>query len=483
MSVVSYVKTHAETNPEKTAVIAENLTLSYGELWKNVRGFARYLQSFRLEKGARIVVKAFPTTDFPVVCFAIHLAGYTFVPIEKTMGLDGVKEVAENLAAAMVINDQPVAYDGAFVPTSEIRQRASDYFDESADFPMPEPADYCDILFTTGTTGKSKGVLLTHRAVTAAVENTLALDGLTDESVYLIASPVNHASGIRKIYATAMQGGTSVIVDGFMNIRRFYDALERYRADALLLPPSAARVLLTVSSAQLAKFADQVKVIHSATASFPEADKEALVRIFPHTRLIFAYGSSEAGCSCGYDYAAYPGLTNCVGKATPHARVFIVDDAHKPFQSSKEHVGLIAVESDALMTGYYNAPELTKDVAENGILYTNDIGYIDGDGFVFMLGRKGDVINVGGLKIAPTEVENVVMRFPGVTDCACFGIPDKVTGSAPKLNVVTTPAFDLAEFRKYLQTNLEMFKIPKVIEQVDSLPKTANGKLDRKNLH
>ncbi len=483
-SIVSYVEYFAGKVPDKTAVIAEDIPLSYGELWKKVRGFALYLSSFGYGKGARIVVKSNPALTFPIVCLACHLAGYTFVPVEKTMGPDGIKEVAAALSASMVICDEPVGAACDFTPLSDVTEISEGTFSESAVFEMPRPEDLCDVLFTTGTTGKSKGVRLTHRAVCAAVENTQALDRLTEKSVYLIAVPINHASGIRKLYASLMTGACAVIIDGFLNLRRFYGTLDTYGVTAILLPPSAVRVLLTVSAAQLGKYADQIEVIHSGAAAFPETDKETLIGMFPKTHLIFAYGSSEAGCSCGYEYSAYPGLTNCVGKANPRSHVFIVDDEGHPIESSKDKLGLIAVSGDTLMSGYYNAPELTEEVMRGGVLYTNDIGYIDGDGFIFMLGRKGDVINVGGLKIAPVEVENVVMRYPGIVECACFGVPDRITGSVPKLNVVLEDpdGFDMVGFRSYLAKNLEMFKIPKVVAAVDELPKTSNGKLDRKRL-
>lgn len=482
--IVAYVKQFAEQTPDKIAIIAEDVRLSYSDLWKEVCGFAWYLQSFGFNKGSCVVVKSFPTLTFPIICLACHLSGCLFVPIEKTMGPDGVKEVATALSAVMVISDAPVGAECEFIDTVQVRTIAQTQYNEDVNFSMPELDDYCDILFTTGTTGKSKGVLLTHRAVTAAVGNTLFLDQLTDKSVYLIAVPINHASGIRKFYSTMMCGSTTVIIDGFMNLRRFYGALDNYGVTALLLPPSAVRVLLTVSSAQLQKYTNQIEVIHSGAAAFPETDKETLSRIFSHSHLIFAYGSSEAGCSCGYDYAEHPGMTNCVGRANPYSNVFIVNDEHYPIESSPEKLGLIAVSGDTLMTCYHNAPELTSEVLENGVLYTNDIGYIDEKGFVFMLGRKGDVINVGGLKIAPVEVENIVMRYPGIIECACFGIPDKLTGLALKLNIVCNPEvqFEIQEFRVYLQKSLEMFKVPNVIAIVDELPKTANGKLNRKLL-
>lgn len=480
--VVAYVKEYAQTTPEKTALIVDDIPISYAELWKRIRGFAAYLKSLNFEKGSRIVVKAFPTADFPVICFAVHLAGYTFVPIEKTTGPDGVKDIATTLSASLIISDQTIDTVAAFLPISDVQKTTSDNFDDSADFDIPDCEDYCDILFTTGTTGKSKGVLLTHRAVWTSSDTTATVNFIDENSVYLIATPINHAGGIRKLYCTMLRGGTVALVDGFMNLRRFYDAIEKYGVTATALPPSAVHVLLTVSAKQLEKYSDQIKTIHSGGAAFPETDKEALIRIFPNTHLIISYGSSEAGSVCSYDYGKYPGMTNCIGKVNESAEVLIVDDDRKPFKSSKEHMGLIAIGGNALMTGYYNAPELTEQILKDGILYTSDIGYIAEDGFVYMFGRKDDVINVGGLKIAPAEVENIVIRFPGVSECACFGVPDKITGSAPKLNIVTTDEFDMVAFRKYLQSKLEMFKIPKTISVVDELPKTYNGKLDRKRL-
>lgn len=483
-TIVAHLKKYAETSPEKIAVIAEDIQMSYGDLWKEVRGFASYLRSFGFDKTSRIVVKAFPSIGYAVSLFACHLAGYVFVPVEKAMGPGGVKDVAATLSASMLISDENVLDSCVFVDHADVRRIASENIDNNIDFELPTPDDLCDILFTTGTTGKSKGVVLSHRAVYAGADNNLFADELTESTVYLIASPINHASGIRRFYSCILCGGTSVLLDGFMNLKKYYQAINEYGVTALLLPPSAVRVLLAVSAKELEKYADQIELIHSGSAAMPETDKETLIRIFPNSRLVFSYGSSEAGCSCSYNYAKYPGLVNCVGVQNPHARVFIVDDDRKEINSSKDNLGLIAISGDNLMEGYYDAPELTAETLKDGVVYTNDIGYIDENGFIFMLARRGDVINVGGLKIAPIEVENVVMRYPGVVECACFGIPDKINGLVPKLNVVCDPnqPIDMVLFRSYLQKHLEFFKVPKAIDFVDELPKTANGKLDRKNL-
>ena len=136
------------------------------------------------------------------------------------------------------------------------------------------------------------------------------------------------------------------------------------------------------------------------------------------------------------------------------------------------------------MQGYYNEPELTKEVLVDGVVYTNDIGYIDEEGFVYMLGRRGDVISIGGLKIAPTEVENIVLRFPGIAECACFAVEDRMGGCVPKLNIVQqkNADVDITELKKFMAQYLEAFKVPKLVEKTDEIPKTANGKINRKVL-
>ena len=183
-----------------------------------------------------------------------------------------------------------------------------------------------------------------------------------------------------------------------------------------------------------------------------------------------------------YDYSKYPGKVGCIGKAMPNSRIFIVDDHKEVICSSRENMGLLACEGAVNMKGYINEPELTKEVLVKGIVYTNDIGYIDEEGFVYIAGRKGDVINVGGLKVAPTEVEEAALSIEGVEDCICLPIEHPITGQALKLLVVMRDGaeFSPRKFTTFLRSRLENHKIPIKYEQVDNIARTYNGKLDRK---
>ncbi|MBO4416155.1 MAG: acyl--CoA ligase [Lachnospiraceae bacterium] len=516
-SIVEALSIFANERPDRTAVIADDEQITYAELWKEVQGFAEYLKKLGFPKGSRITVKAEHSIWFAVSCFGIHLSGNVHVPMEKTIGVEGIRNIAQELDASLIISDIGVGEDGYFtaadgngrntdgssadnaasegnrdnsehrylcISSKEVRNIARANYSEGLKFDLPTLDMTCDIMFTTGTTGKSKGVMESHRAVVAVSENVQYGADIPKDNIYLVPAPINHASALRKLYVSILTGTTVVLLDGFTDIKKFFAYIEKYHVTSILMPPAAVHMILLLAAKELGKYSDQLHHIHTGSAAFPETDKEKLCEILPHTRLYFAYGSSEAGCVSMYDYSANRGLISCVGKPNRNANIFIVDENHNPIKSSKTEQGLIAISGGMVMQGYYNEPELTAGVLKDGIVYTNDIGYIDEEGYVYMLGRQGDVINLGGLKIAPAEVENVVLRFPGVNECACFAVEDRMGRTIPKLNVIMKKGceLDTAALKQYMQAHLEAFKVPKQIEIVEELPKTSNGKLDRKRL-
>lgn len=483
-SIVSAVAKFAAERPDRAAVIANDNQITYAQLWKEIQGFAEYIKSFGFPEGSRIIVKSDSDIWFAVSCFAIQLTGNVHVPLEKSIGVKGLEDVAAQLGAAMVISNTDIQGDFVSVDSDKVRDIGEENYKEGLEFTFPTKEMTCDILFTTGTTGKSKGVVISHRAVVAVSENVQYGAEIPDDNVYLVPAPINHASAIRKLYVSMLTGTTVVLLDGFKDIRKFYSYIEKYNVTSILMPPAAVRMLLVLSKKELAKYSGQLHHIHTGSAAFPEADKELLCSLLPETRLYFAYGSSEAGCVSMFDYSQHKGLISCVGKPNKNAHIFIVDDNRQEIQSSSTNQGLIAISGGMTMTEYFEEPELTKEVLVDGVVYTNDMGYIDENGFVYMLGRRGDVISIGGLKIAPTEVENIVLRFPGIAECACFAVEDRMGGCVPKLNIVEEKGadVDINELKKHMASYLEAFKVPKLVVKVEEIPKTSNGKIDRKVL-
>lgn len=484
-SIVEAVAHFAEQKPDTVAVIAERQQITYAELWKEVRGFASYIRSRGLKKGLRVLVEARHSTWYVVAAFGVQLAGCVFVPVEKKIGVDRLWDIAEQLSASMIISNTKIE-SGKYimVDPSAVRELATSNFYEGVSFDFPKPEDLCDILFTTGTTGRSKGVMLSHGAVVEIADIRQSNFKVSESNVFLVAVPLNHAGGIRYVYLPMLTGTTVVLLEGFLNLKLFFQYIRDYHVTSLTLPPSAVRMVLMLAAEEMGKYANQIDFITTGDTSYPKADQERFCELLPRTRLYFTYGASEAGGVSILEYSKYKKEGGCSGKPSERWRVFTVDDDKKEIASSKNAPGRIAVLGRGMMSGYYNEPELTKEVLSDGVLYTNDIGYFDEDGFLFVIGRRGDVINLGGLKVPPAEVENTVLRFPGIAECACFAVQDAKGATVLKLNIVEQQGSDIqiSELREHMRGDLEAFQIPKLIEKVSRIPKLYNGKIDRKAL-
>ncbi len=489
-TVIACVEEHARTMPEKTAVIDHGRRTGYGELYRYVCGYRSWLLEHGVRKGDIVVLKADQNVEYAVIYLSIHSIGAVAASLEKHIPAESMKAVIAQLHADHVLTDDAGAGEmppAHIIARGDVLKTAREYANaaETAEsgFSGPNLADSADILFTTGTTGASKGAELTHRTLAATAENLICGCGYRPDTVILVPGPLNHANAIRKLFTTFVNGSTICLLDGMMNMKAFFRALDEETGHlACCLPPSAIRTIFQLTREKLGEYADKIDFIESATSPLPESDKEKLCKLLPKTRLYNNYGSSESASVCMYDYNANPGKAGCIGKPMPNAEILIVDENRKPMESSADHIGLIACRGDINMKGYVNDPELTAEVLQDNILYTSDMGYMDDDGYVYIVGRKDDVINVGGLKVAPTEVEEAALAFDGVEDCICIGVDDKISGKALKLLLVMREGTDLSprDMKSFLSARLESHKVPRFYEAVDHVQRTYNGKPDRK---
>ena len=471
-TIIEHVAEHAAKTPDKLAVMTAERSLSYAELYRLARGYAGYLASRGVKRRDIVVLRASQTVEYAVQYLGIHLAGAVVTSLGKTLSDEGVAEVAQKVGASMILND----------PRGGVLEVAGKFFDEKISFEFPKLEDTADIIFTTGTTGASKGVELTHRALSAAAENLVTGLEYRTDTLIIMPGPLNHSAAIKNFCASCMCGCCVYILDGLTNMKAFFAALDYPDgAKGCYLPPAALRTVLSLTGNKLGDYKDVIDFVESISSPLPESDKQRLCELLPHSRLYNTYGNSEASSLITFDYNKHRNKINCVGRPMINAKIFIVDEQRNIIKSSKENPGLIACAGDVNMKGYINDPELTARTLVNGIVYTNDLGYIDEDGFVYVTGRRDDVINVGGLKVAPTEVEAAALEYDGVEDCVCVAVPDKITGSALKLLVVI-PSGELqpAKLSAYLASRLEGYKVPKFYERVEKIARTFNGKIDRK---
>ncbi len=201
-------------------------------------------------------------------------------------------------------------------------------------------------------------------------------------------------------------------------------------------------------------------------------------------RLYNFYGSTESGRVCVLDFSKAVEKKQCIGKPSKNALIIFTDDDRKPIKTTSDKPGLLASCGPMNMTCYWKNEKLTNEVLISDFVCTNDMGYYDPEGYIYIIGRKDDVINFNGIKIAPSEIEEIVIRYSGIAEAACVGEEDSLSGQIPKLFIVPDNkiSFDVLDFKSFLADHLDHTKMPKMIEIINALPRTYNGKIDRKKL-
>lgn len=468
---------HAQLHPDKMCIADARGEVTYRQYWKRICGAAGRLAKAGLTSGRCVVAKASQAIEFLVCAHAVQLAGGVFVPLEKTAGEERIREIYSRTNALFYIGDAP-AKGTEFIPMAELAGFEAD----DPPCAMPEPEADSMILFTTGTTGVSKGIMLKHASETAVAENVMVGVEMTPDNVEIIPMPVNHSYGLRRYFANMLCGASVVLMDGVVFAKRFFDMTDKYHATAAALAPAALAIIFRMTGDRIGEYNKQFSYIQFGSAPLPEADKERLLRLLPDCRLYNLYGTTEAGCSCILNFNSADNRENCIGRPTCNSRFMIVDDDGKRLDSSKDRIGHLVCAGTMNMKGYFGDPELTEAAMKDGYIRSNDIGYIDDTGLIYMLGRVDDVINTGGNKIAPGEIEEVARRFPGVSDCACAAMNDPVMGQIPILYIVADKALTTDSLFEYLAEKLDGFKLPKAIEQIPEIPRTYNGKILRSQL-
>ncbi len=484
-SIALTIQKFANEVPERTAVVANGEKCDYKNLAECNRKAAFFLQNKGIKAGERIIVEADHILSYVYLWYGIQLLGATFVPVEKNTPSNRITEIANELDASTIITltareDLPDAW--ALCEIMPEILEGSDSFKAKE----PDGESLAEILFTTGTTGKSKGVMVSYsnqvNIALAGIETT----NIQPDNVWLIPTPMNHAAGLRKVHIAMAVGSTSVLLEGFRNIKQYFKTIHDYNVTSLYLPPSAIHLLLALASKNFAELDGQIRFIYSSSTAYPETDKEKMRKLMPNTYMYNCFGCSEVGVACTDEFCVSGGsqYAGSVGKPNSLSEIIVIDeDGNEIKDSSAQNPGLVAIRSKSVMKGYWNEPEQTAKAIRNGMLVMSDLCYFAPNGELILVGRSNDTINLGGLKVAPVEVEEVVMRVPCVDECLM--IPTVRGGNtALKLLVVLKDGMEIDEdaIRSMIANNLEPYKVPKQIVVIDEIIRTFNGKIDRKQM-
>lgn len=417
-----YLASHADKQGDRVAIACGNSSISYRELYRRAQERATDVP---------FTMRASNTIDFLVNYFAAHIAHRPFVPLDKDIADERFSEITELVGSANI------------------------------------PHDVADILFTSGTTGKPKGVMISNEAIVASGDNLVEAQGYSADLAFVVSGPLSHVGSLSKVWSTIMVGGTIVLTDGVKDMASFLDALDYPSPKiATFLVPASIRMLLQFAPDRLASYANKIDFVETGASPMTLQDMQGLCSTLPLSRLYNTYASTETGIIATHNYNVPGGmLPGCLGRPMKHSSIAIGDS------------GRIVCGGKTLMTGYIGDNLSSNDFA------TNDIGSIDSQGRLFLDGRIDDIINVGGFKVSPLEVENAAMLFPSIADCICVECAHPIVGSVLKLKYSVAPAstIDKSALVSHLKKRLESYKVPLAYEQVDTIVRNANGKLDRKH--
>ncbi len=403
-----------------------------------VRGGARWLLDLGLRPGDRVALFGENSITFSVAYFAIHAAGGIAVPIGSDVSAESVRQALEDCAPSLVLAENP---SNAAAPAARTLPAPEQWAASDAPFePRCSGENPADLLFTTGTTGSRKGVLLSHGNIASAATNINAFVGTLADDIEVVPIPLSHSFGLGRLRWRRLVG------------------------------------------IRFAEVGTHVRYLELGSAALSPEDRRFLIETLPTTRICHHYGLTEASraafCELHRDWAR----PDCIGRPAPNVEIRIADEQGRSLPASE--VGEILVRGDMVMQGYWQQPELTSSTLRDGWFRSGDEGWMDDDGYLYLRGRKGDVINVGGLKVAPHEIERRLCEIPGVREAACIGAPDPrgVLGQVVKAFIVSDAEPSELGIAERLRRVLPEHELPRLFERVAALPKTESGKIKRAEL-
>lgn len=464
--------------PDKVALISGDTEITYSQLWDYCLCAAEKLkQDYHLKKGDRVILSAAGNIEFVYAYFGVHMAGGICVPIDPDTNQTRFEYIEKSTTPVCVMGLLHNVKKET-IPFSDVVNGTS-----KATYIAPEQSQVADILFTTGTTGAPKGVALSYNNLSAAARNINAFIGNTSSDVELLALPVSHSFGLGRLRCSLSKGATVVMLGTFANVKKFFKEMARCQVTMFAMVPASWGFIKKMSGKYIGKFADQLKFIEIGSSFMPVEDKELLMSLLPKTRICMHYGSTEASRSAFMEFHTYKDNLLSIGKASPNVEIKIFTSQGTPAALGEE--GEVCVKGEHVTCSYWNeTPERFASDFYDGYFRTGDCGTMDAEGNIYLKSRIKEMINVGGKKVSPMEVEDILNTIPGIKESACIGIPDPgiVLGEVVKAFIVADDNLSDEEIMQQLRPQLEVYKLPVEIERINAIPKTGSGKIQRLSL-
>lgn len=464
----------AKNYPDRIALRFGAESIRYDEFRKRILATAAHLRALGVEEGDRVLICGENTPAIPVLYFAIHALGAVAVPVAPDTPESMLAVLASDAASKLAIVEKAVTT----MPCAAITPKTATMIAGQQEIePICQPDAIADLLYTTGTTGRRKGVVLTQANVMAAARNITGFIGNGPDDVEVVPLPLSHSFGLGRLRCMAVAGNTLILERGVGTgatvVKRVLDT----RATGLAMVPAGFDIIRRMTGDILGQAREHLRYIEIGSAPMKPETRQWLTDLLPQTRICHHYGLTEASRAAFSEYHSDAHKSGTAGRAAPNVEIVICDENGGELPAGE--AGEVVVRGGMVMREYWRQPELTEKAFFSKGLKTGDIGYLDADGYLFLLGRRNDVINVGGRKVAPDEIEDLLRELDGVRDAGCIGEPDELLGECVKAYLVADRKIGRSEVVAFLRTRVEECKIPQVIAHVDIIPRTSSGKIQR----
>jgi len=502
MKVGDIIRQTAARYPDKVGLVYEDQQYNWQEVNSRVNRLAHGLLGLGLRKGDRVAILSRNCNQYLEFYFAAAKAGLISVPLNTWLLPTELSELIHDSGAAGIIVDEIYTEKAEGLDVDSVKHSIGlgqdhpyphdlehlirESSDEEPDVEVEEN-DIFTLAYTSGTTGRSKGAMVTHKNSCTAVKTMAQEWRFQPHSVYLMHAPMFFAAGGGSRFHAVLRGSRCLIMT--YDASKALEIIEKERVTHFSMTPTQIRRIIEHPRVQEYDLSSVCQIgLIGAPHSVAEIKK--VEEVFGHVWYC-AWGMTETS-TCGTvlqpEEVALEGplsrrLTS-VGKAEVGMEVRVVDEKGEAVACDGEQMGEAILRGDAVMKGYWNKPEETAEVLKEGWFYTGDLVALDEEGYLYIVDRKKDIIISGGINISAREVEEVIYTLPAVTHCAVIGVPHKEWGETPKAIVVKKEGMSLTEREiiEHCAKHLASFKKPTSVDFVDNLPMTASGKILKKDL-
>lgn len=493
------IRHHAEKIPDRTAILFQNQSISYGDFNHDVSRAARMLHGLGIKHGERVGLMFPNCPEILFLYFACFRLGVVVVPVNTRYKRREIEYALDHSECRLLLVDQQF-YAGVekledsvssltrilalFEKTDQHEDNLHLHLENAAskiDLPQVHPEDPAVIFYTSGSTSRPKGVTHTHFSLLANAGIQVATREIDEKTIWLVSTGVGYVAGLSGVTLPAFRAGCALVLVPELEADDLLQAIDRFHVDTTLVLPT---MLLEMLESPLA---DKLN-LSSMKACFVAGD-ECSHDLYQRFRkrmghdLLQAFGMTE--CEGYLSNRPSGSNRNCtVGKPAEGIQLRLVDGDGNDVSEGEE--GEILIRGDSVMKGYWEDPEKTREALRDGWLYSGDVATCDKDGFYTFRERIREIIIHGGSNVGPHEVEDVIDSHPNVKESCVVGVPDPHYGAVLVAYVEWEPdssPVELSDLQAWLGKHLAAYKVPDYWHEVKRLPKTATGKIDRKSLH